>query len=216
MRYKCLVFDHDDTVVNSTATIHHPCFQKYLDIYYPGRSCSLAEYFAKNFDPGFLQMCRDEYDMTPADLERETLFWREYVKGKIPTAYAGLREIMERHKSEGGILAVISHSFRDNILRDYDANALPTPDAVYGWELPEARRKPEPWALYDLMDRFSLKPDEILVIDDLKPGYDMASAASVPFAAACWAYDIESIRSFMRANSPICFNSVFELGEYLK
>ena len=24
MRYKCLVFDHDDTVVNSTATIHHP------------------------------------------------------------------------------------------------------------------------------------------------------------------------------------------------
>ena len=26
MRYKCLVLDHDDTLVNSTATIHFPCF----------------------------------------------------------------------------------------------------------------------------------------------------------------------------------------------
>jgi len=54
MKYKCLVFDHDDTVVNSTATIHHPCFQMYLDKCYPGMSCSLEKYFLKNFDPGFI------------------------------------------------------------------------------------------------------------------------------------------------------------------
>ena len=30
MRYKCLVLDHDDTVVNSTATIHFPSFVDYL------------------------------------------------------------------------------------------------------------------------------------------------------------------------------------------
>ena len=57
MRYKCLVFDHDDTVVNSTATIHHPCFEQYLRLRYPGRHCTLEEYFLKNFDPGFMQMC---------------------------------------------------------------------------------------------------------------------------------------------------------------
>ena len=51
MKYKCLVFDHDDTVVNSTATIHHPCFQKYLNSRYPGRTCSLEDYFKKNFAP---------------------------------------------------------------------------------------------------------------------------------------------------------------------
>ena len=216
MKYKCLVFDHDDTVVNSTATIHHPCFQAFLDIYYPGRVCTQDEYFAKNFDPGFLALCRDEYGMTAEELELETQFWREYVKDKIPAAYPGLREIMERHKAESGILAVISHSFTDNILRDYAANGLPTPDAVYGWELPENKRKPDPWSINDLMARFSLRPDEVLVIDDLKPGFDMARAALVPFAAACWAYDIESIRSFMRKNSPICFNTVEEVDEYLR
>ena len=63
MKYKCLVFDHDDTVVNSTATIHHPCFQLFLEKYFPGRSCSLEHYFLKNFSPGFLEMCREEYGM---------------------------------------------------------------------------------------------------------------------------------------------------------
>ena len=30
MRYKCLVLDHDDTLVNSTATMHFPCFCEVL------------------------------------------------------------------------------------------------------------------------------------------------------------------------------------------
>ena len=43
MKYKCLVFDHDDTVVNSTATIHHPCFQAFLNDFYPGERMSLND-----------------------------------------------------------------------------------------------------------------------------------------------------------------------------
>ena len=31
LRYKCLVLDHDDTVVNSTATVHYPCFVEYME-----------------------------------------------------------------------------------------------------------------------------------------------------------------------------------------
>ena len=30
MRYQCLIFDHDDTTVNSTAKIHYPCFVEYM------------------------------------------------------------------------------------------------------------------------------------------------------------------------------------------
>ena len=41
MKYKCLVFDHDDTVVNSTATIHHPCFVEYTAESYPDKKCTL-------------------------------------------------------------------------------------------------------------------------------------------------------------------------------
>ena len=159
MRYKCLVFDHDDTVVNSTATIHHPCFQQYLALHYPGRSCTLEHYFLKNFDPGFIPMCREEYGMSDEDLEEEGCFWGEYVKDHIPVAYEGIRAIMERHRAEGGLLCVVSHSFEENILRDYAANGLPEPDAVYGWSRPIHERKPAPFPLEDIVDVFVVFQD---------------------------------------------------------
>ena len=30
LRYKCLVLDHDDTVMDSTRLIHHPAFEVFL------------------------------------------------------------------------------------------------------------------------------------------------------------------------------------------
>ena len=66
------------------------------------------------------------------------------------------------------------------------------------------------------MERFTLRRDELLMIDDLKPGYDMAKSCGVDFAAAGWANDIESIEAFMRKNSPLYFKTVSELDEYLK
>ncbi len=216
MKYKCLVFDHDDTVVNSTATIHHPCFELFLKTYFPGRSCSLEHYFLKNFSPGFLEMCRDEYGMDEATIAEEGRFWLDYVENHIPTAYPGIRAVMERQKAAGGLVTVVSHSHITNILRDWAANGLPVPDAVYGWERPEDERKPAPFPLEDIMRRFSLAPSELLVIDDLKPGYDMARAAGVDFAAVGWANDIAPIEEFMRANCENYFKTVEELDAFLR
>jgi len=216
MKYKCLVFDHDDTVVNSTAVIHHPCFQKYLSLRRPGRECTLEEYFIKNFDPGFIQMCRDEYGMDDADLLDETEFWREYVKDHIPAAYEGIKGIMDRHKAEGGIICVVSHSFEHNIYRDYEANGLPVPDAVYGWGRPFNERKPNPFPLEDIMRTFGLDKSEMLMIDDLKPGYDMAKSAGVDFAAVGWANDVAMIESFMRRNCENYFKTVPELDGFVR
>ncbi len=216
MKYRCLVFDHDDTVVNSTATIHHPCFEAYLQRYYPGRSCTLEDYFIKNFSPGFVPMCREEYGMSDEDLAQEGLFWREWVKDHIPAAYPGIREIMERQRAEGGLLCVISHSYEDNIRRDYAANGLPAPDLVFGWEQPLERRKPYPWPLEEILRRYALSPSELLMIDDLKPGYDMAAACGVDFAAVGWANDIPAIERFMRQNCQNYFKTVAEFAAFLE
>lgn len=215
MKYKCLVFDHDDTVVNSTATIHFPCFADYLREFYPGESMTLEEYFLLNFDPGFVALCRDRYGMTDEQLHEEERYWQDYVKNHIPAAYPGIREIMARQKAEGGLVCVVSHSYDFNIRRDYAANGLPEPDAVYGWERPEEQRKPSPFPLEDIMARFDLSPSELLMIDDLKPGYDMARAAGVDFAAVGWAYDIPEIEAFMRRNCPLYFKKVEQLAAWL-
>ena len=216
MRYKCLIFDHDDTVVNSTATIHWPCFVDFLAERRPGMSCSLEKYFIKNFDPGFLPMCREDYGLSEAELDDEVQFWKAYVREHVPSAYHGIREMMKQQKAEGGLICVVSHSLDYNIRRDYRENALPEPDAVFGWEQPLEKRKPSPWPLQEIMRRFDLQPKDLLMIDDLKPGYDMARACGIDFAAVGWANDIPDIERFMRGNCRWYFKTVPELAAFLK
>ena len=216
MRYKCLVLDHDDTVVNSTATIHYPSFLAYLRRVRPGLHYTLEEYFDRNFDPGVLAFFGGELGFSEQEMAEEFRFWQEYVKTRVPEAYPGIREILERHRAAGGLIAVISHSISDNIRRDYRENSLPEPDAIYGWELAEEQRKPHPWPMQNLMLRFGLRPEEILMVDGLNPGYDMCRACGVPFAAAGWANDVPQIETFMRRNCDFYFKTVQELNEFLQ
>ena len=87
MRYKCLVLDHDDTVVNSTATIHYPAFLEALKLLRPGVTISLEDYFRENFDPGFIPYCVGKLGMTDDELEVEVECWRNYVSGKRRNAH---------------------------------------------------------------------------------------------------------------------------------
>ncbi len=217
MKYKCICLDHDDTVVNSTATIHYPCFIQYLSERLPhlaGRY-TLGSYFIKNFHPGILELLRDEVGLNADEIREEEEYWRDYVKNHIPVAYDGIGEILGEYRARGGIIAVTSHSFRHYIERDYTHNSLPMPDVIYGWDMPPEHRKPAPFSVLDVMEKYSLSPSEVLVIDDLKPGYDMARAAGVDFAAAGWAYDVPEIEEFMRKNCDYYLKTVKELGELL-
>ena len=144
MKVPCLVVDHDDTIVNSTATIHYPCFVEYVKQYFPAYHCSLDHYFRRNFDPGVVAFFRDEVGMSAEQMKHEQVFWSNYVRNHIPDAYPGMRELLTEYKRRGGILCVISHSYRNYILRDYRANGLPEPDLIFGWERPPQERKPYP------------------------------------------------------------------------
>ena len=75
MRVSCLVVDHDDTVVNSTATVHYPCFVEYVREYFPHYHCTLEEYFLKNFDPGVVPFFRDEVGMSKEQMAHEEIWW---------------------------------------------------------------------------------------------------------------------------------------------
>ena len=122
---------------------------------------------------------------------------------------------MSDFQREGGIIAVNSHSLLKYIERDFKANGLPSPDVIYAWDLPEEQRKPSPYTMFELMRRYNLSPRDILVVDDLKPGYDMARGAGVDFAAAGWAYSISEIENFMRKNCDYYLKSVEDLRRIL-
>ena len=200
LKYPCLVLDHDDTTVNSTATVHYPCFVEYMEKYFPNVHLTLEEYFRYNFHPGVIPMFREICGMTEAEMREEEVFWNEFVQHHVSQTYPGIREIILEQRKRGGKVCVVSHSFAENILRDYRENDLPAPDLIFGWDYPPEQRKPAVYPLEQIMKAYGMKPEELLVVDDLKPGYDMAKAAGVPFAAAGWANDIPEIVRFMREN----------------
>ena len=217
MKYKCLVLDHDDTVVNSTATIHYPCFVKFLEDFYPHlvNNYTLDSFFEKNFHPGVIALFKDEIGMTDEEMVSEEQYWADFVEHIVPSAYKGMKEIITEFKARGGIVAVVSHSLTRYIERDYRENALPMPDIIYGWDMPKEQRKPSPWCINDLVARYLIEPHEILVVDDLKPGYDMARGGGAHFAAAGWAHNVKTIECFMRQNCDYYFKTVDKLSRLL-
>lgn len=215
LRYRALVLDHDDTVVDSTATIHYPSFMAFMRKKRPGFRLTLDEYLAYNFDPGVLPFFTDICGLNRNELQEEEAFWVAYVKEHVPSVFPGIKSLLLEQKRRGGLITVVSHSFGTNVLRDYRLGGLPEPDRVFGWEVPSEKRKPCPWALERIMEEFHLEKKDLLVVDDLKPGLDMASSAGVSFAAAGWAHTVPMIEAYMRSHSGHYFRTVEELYRFL-
>ncbi len=186
LKYPCLVLDHDDTVVQSEATVNYPFFVYILDQYRPGTTITLEEYVQGCCNLGFADMCRQWYGFTEQELVDEYKGWQNYILDHIPAPFPGIERIIRRQKEEGGYVCVVSHSSDVNILRDYRHHFGMEPDAIYSWDLPEHLRKPSTYALEDIMKRYGFAPEQLLVVDDMKPAQEMASKAGVPIAFAAW------------------------------
>ena len=216
LKYPCLVLDHDDTVVQSMKTLSYPFFCYILEQFRPGAHMTLEEYVQDCHELGFAKLCVERFNFTSDELANEHEQWMDYVRQHIPAPYPGIKEILHRQKAEGGLICVVSHSCEENILRDYDAHFSIRPDAIYGWDLPEAQRKPNAYPLLDIMRRYDLKPRELLVVDDMKLGWKMAQAAKVPVAYAGWSgMGIEELDVQMRSLCDLTFDSTKDLENYL-
>ena len=89
------------------------------------------------------------------------------------------------------------------------------PDLVFGWDLEPPKRKPNPYPVRETIRQLNLEPRDVLVVDDLKPGVDMAKAAGVDAAAAGWSHDIPSIRDFMKRTCVAYFATIPEFARFI-
>ena len=216
LKYPCLVLDHDDTVVQSEKTIGYPFFCLILDEYRPGETISFQDYVLDCHNLGFAEMCRKRWNFTEVELKDEYHRWMEHVKVHIPDVFPGIGNVIRRHKEAGGLICVVSHSSIMNITRDYEVHFGIQPDAIYGWDLPEEQRKPNPWPLEDIMKRYNLKPQEMLVVDDMKLAWMMAKPVNVPIAFAAWGkVEFPELTREMREICDYSFDSAEELEQFL-
>ena len=211
MRYQCLVLDHDDTVVNSTASVNYPAFVQTLKTLRPDVHMTLDDFFSYSFEPGFGALCSDILHFSDSEMDFQYRTWLESARTHVPDTFPGMRELLQRYHAAGGHICVVSHSVPETILRDYRAHDLPTPELIYGWDDDPERRKPAPWPVYQIEHELGLRPEQLVVIDDLKPGKDMADRAGVDFIAAGWTHTVPHIIETMQRISPHYCRTVAEL-----
>jgi phosphoglycolate phosphatase/pyrophosphatase PpaX len=219
MRYRCLILDHDDTAVDSSMQIHYPAHVRAMELLRPGqRPVGPETWFAKNFEPGILGFLVDELGFTDEEMAVEEEVWRDYTSRITPEFFPGFLDALAGYQQRGGAIVVASHSEESVIRAHYRAaaNGRPvTPDLVFGWELGPGRRKPDPYPVLEAIRQLQLDPRQVLVVDDLKPGIDMARAAGVDAAAAAWSHDIPAIRRFMEQTCVATFATVAEFAEFI-
>jgi phosphoglycolate phosphatase/pyrophosphatase PpaX len=216
LKFPCLVLDHDDTVVQSEATVNYPYFVEFLKEYRPGATITLHEYISGCFSPGYVDMCKQRFGFSDEELLIEYKGWKEHIKNHIPAPYPGIGAVIRRYKEAGGILCVVSQSSQENILRDYKTHFDLLPDEVYGWDLEPEHRKPNPWALEQIMAKYNLSPEDILVVDDMKPAVSMSRAAGCPIAFAGWGRkDFPEITREMAALCDYSFDSTESFQKFL-
>ena len=215
LRYPCLVLDHDDTTVDSTRAVNYPQFLEALARYRPGLDISEAQFFRYCFNPGFYAMCDTVLHYTPEELEGHVAMWKEYHKTHHPQFFPGIPELLQRHRQAGGIFCVVSHSEADVILAAYEEAGVPPPDLVLGAEQPPERRKPAAWPLQEILRRFSLTPKDLLMVDDMPHGGQMARAVGVDFACAAWYGMLPEIEAQMRRQCDFFFSTVEAFTQFL-
>lgn len=201
MAYKCILIDHDDTVSPTSEKLHYPSFRASLEILRPNIEISFEEYINYSFEPGFENFLKNILQLNEEEIEWMYKNWQKDTKDKIGIFYEEIKKFLIKYKDSGGIIAVVTHSDRQRIEVDYMYNLNFVPEDIYSWELGEEKRKPSPYPIYDIMKKYGLSNEEILVIDDLKPGYLMASKAKVDFLWAAWAYKKPQFNEYMEKHA---------------
>ena len=68
----------------------------------------------------------------------------------------------------------------------------------------------------DIMEKYNLKPQQLIVIDDMKPAYEMAKAAGVAIGFARWSKETQlDICRDMEAICDFSFQSPEALEQFL-
>jgi len=216
MKYKCLVLDHDDTVVASEVTVNYPCFLVALEKFRPGEYMDYEEFVDWCFRYDFAEFLRIRYQFTDEELAEEYQMWLKYAKTRIAPAYDGMKEIILEQKRRGGLVCVASLSGYSIITRDYQTHFGIEPDLIFSADDPRDQRKPNTYPLDQIMKTYDLSPSDLLMVDDLKTGCDMAKKAGVEIAFAAWGrQNAAKLYAYMKSECNYTFDDPKDLYHYL-
>jgi len=219
MRYKCLLIDHDDTSVDSTPYIHYPAHQEQMrQLGRDKEILDLSDWFRVNYHPGIRPYLQEILKLSPQEQDTCYRIWREFTIKEDPPFFPGFLDLMKRFTDQGGRIFVISHSEADIIkghyLRQKDIPGF-MPHEIYGWTGDPLKTKPHTWPVDQIRTKYGYSPREMLMIDDLKPGIQMAQKAGIDSIGAGWSHQIAEIQQDLAQESTCFCDSLDKAAQWI-
>lgn len=213
-RYKVIVFDWDGTLMDSASKIVN-CFRSAaLDTGLPVPSpdavrqiigLGLAEALASLF-PGARE----------PDLHRVADTYREYFLERDDTAtglFPGVIEGLSMLKSESFVLAVATGKARrglDRIMKETDVDGLFSATRC----VDEARSKPHPQMLRDILAQTRFESREALMVGDTT--FDMQMAAATGMDALAVSYGAHALEPLLAERPRACVDDFSEVVRWIR
>lgn len=217
MKYKCLVLDHDDTVVNSSQSIHYPAFLQTLQTLRPYlKPISFKDFNHYCFTHGFEHLCKVHYQFTQEEMQVEYKIWKSHTQNKQAQPFVGWKDLLNTFRRIGGKIVVVSYSESSEILRDYRDHFGFEPDIIFAYDHGLEKIKPHIYPITSILTQFNLKHNEIVVVDDMPVGYEMAKNAHVDFIWAQWAFFDDTLNNqILETSAPVCYevNELYKILE---
>ena len=188
---KACVFDLDGTLLNTLPTIAH--YVNTMLVRYGIEPCGLDEIRAYVGFGSRDLLRRALAGRNVKDIDFEA-FYDEYLKGYdsapayLTAPYEGVYELLALLREKGCRLAVLSNKPDSSIQLLVEKFFPSTFDIVRGAR-EGVKLKPEPDALFEILESFGVTPDECFYVGDGIPDMQISKAASVGVpVAALWGF----------------------------
>ncbi len=209
---RCFIFDMDGTLTQTNQLIYDSF--NYIARKYRDRTYSVPEITAMFGPPeedALLSIVQPgEID---AVMEDYLSFYRAN-HGRLARLYPGIEDTLRFLKDRGRLLALFTgKGSRTTAITLEEFGLTGYFDAVVtGNDV--ANHKPSPDGIHQVLERFSLRPDEALMIGDAVSDVKAAHSAGVPVAAVLWdSYGKERV---LQMNADFVFHDVGEFHRWVR
>lgn len=211
-QYKAVIFDWDGTVMDSTSSIAQAIQAACVDLELPVPSAEDASWVIGLSLELALQRCAPTLDAGRVPLFMERYRHHFFLRDQTLVMFDGIIPLFDELKSREIRLGVATGKTRLGLDRVLRAQQLADRfDCTRCAD--ESQGKPHPAMLFDIMERLSLKPEQVLMVGDTTHDIQMATSAGVDSMAVT--YGAHSKRTLLLSEPTVMVSSVREMRDWL-
>lgn len=212
-KFKCVTFDWDGTLADSTAQIVSNLQKAITDLAWPARSdTQLRQIIGLSFDAAIDILYPDNLGMNHAQLKEAYMshFWS--IDHEANIFFEGVEEMLADLKAQGILLAVATGKSRkglDVVLEKTNTAHLFSTTRCAD----QTRSKPDPLMLEEILTELDLKKSELVMVGDTTFDLQMANNAQVAgIGVATGAHDLAQLEA---CNPLVILSDIRKLPEWV-